>query len=135
MADPDQAIPDESRRIVEEREQMRCARCNGRGSEWHHRRSRRVRASHRHCACNGTLLCATDHRWAHANPEAARAEGFIVQQWEDEPMNVPQRRPDGWWVLVCNGDMKDVTEADIITDGYGGYVLAQDAFDRLFRST
>lgn len=132
MADPDRHIPDESRRLVENREGLRCGRCHGPGSEWHHRRSRRVRASHRHCACNGVLLCRTCHRWAHANPAAARGTGFIVEQWEDEPMQVPQQRSDGWWVLRCDGRALPLELVDVETDGYGGVRITREAHERLF---
>ena len=132
MADPDRDIPPESRALVEQRDRMRCGRCFGPGSEWHHRRSRRVRADHRHCACNGTLMCGTCHRWAHSNPEHARATGFIVQQWEDEPLNVPQLRTDGWWALVCDGSARALQQQDVETDGVGGYRLTYECTQRLF---
>lgn len=135
MADPDRFIPDESRRLVEGRERMRCGRCHGPGREWHHRRSRRVRAAHRHCACNGVLLCGTCHRWAHANPEDARATGFVIQQWEDEPLHVPQFRTDGWWVLVCDGTMKPLQLGDVQTDGVGGYRLTDECIATLWGSS
>lgn len=102
----------------------RCLRCGGRGSEWHHRRSRRVRAGHRHCPCNGAWLCRTDHRWAHAEPESARRVGLIVSQWVDEPFVVPHRDSMGWWWrLTCVGGMEPLTLDDVVTDGHGGYLI------------
>lgn len=101
--DPDTLIPAESRATVFEREHGLCARCFMHGSEWHHRRSRRVRGMHRHCACNGVLLCRHCHRWSHANPSEAGAQGWIVSSYEASPASVPQRRPDGWWITLCDG--------------------------------
>lgn len=123
MADPDRDIPPESRHLVERREGMRCAICMGRGYEWHHRRSRRVRADHRHCACNGLLLCRTCHSWAHANPDESQAVGSIVSQWVDEPFLVPLRTHSGWWQLRCDGRYRQLSEADVVTDGAGGYLI------------
>jgi hypothetical protein len=126
MSDPDRDIPPESRMLVEQRQGMRCLRCGGHGYEWHHRRSRRVRAAHRHCACNGVLLCRTCHSWAHAQPDEAQALGLIVSQWVDEPLIVPLMGADGgWWENTCDGRSHPLTLADIVTDGVGGYVVSR----------
>jgi len=101
--DPDTMIPPESRTVVFEREHGLCARCFMPGAEWHHRRSRRVRGVHRHCACNGVLLCRACHRWAHAHPSDAGETGWVVSMHEEHPAAVPQRRPDGWWITLCDG--------------------------------
>lgn len=123
MADPDRDIPPEQRALVEQRDRMRCAVCYGPGSHWHHRRSRRVRADHRHCACNGLLLCRTCHSWAHANPDEAQAVGTVVSQWVDEPFLVPFRTTTGWWQVRCNGRYEPLREQDVVTDGVGGYLI------------
>lgn len=123
MPDRDREIPEESRALVRQRDMTLCARCNGRGTDWHHRRSRRVRAAHRHCACNGLWLCRTCHSWAHLNPAEARAEGMVVWQWVDEPMSVPHRRFDGWWVAGCDGSLDAVNASSVTTDGMGGVAL------------
>jgi hypothetical protein len=68
-------IPQSQRRLVKARAQGRCERCGGPGSEVHHRQRRREGG---HGIENLVLLCAIDHRWAHANPEDARREGYIV---------------------------------------------------------
>lgn len=102
---------------------MTCARCLGNGYEWHHRRSRRVREAHRHCACNGLLLCRTCHSWVHANPDEAQAVGSIVSQWVDEPFMVPFRTHTGWWQLRCDGGYRQLREQDVLTDGVGGYLI------------
>lgn len=126
MADPNREIPDESRTLVETRQGHRCLRCMGMGRDWHHRRSRRVRAGHRHCACNGALLCRTCHSWAHANPDEAQAVGLLVSQWVDEPGMVPVIGADGrWWELTCGDVMLPLTENDIVTDGVGGFVVSR----------
>lgn len=98
-------IPDSSRDQVKQRERWRCARChtpcpNG---EWHHRRSRLVRDRHRHCPCNGVLLCGTCHRWVHAHPVEARATGFIVSKFTSEPATVPIQNPLGVRWQDCEG--------------------------------
>jgi len=58
----------------------------------HHRRGKDSGGSgeraHTHCACNGVTLCFHCHGEVHANPEQARAEGWIVSQSEDEPGSV-----------------------------------------------
>ena len=67
-----------------------CQRC---GSKWHlerqHRRAKGMGGSqnrpHAHCPCNGITLCRDCHQWAHAHPERAEAEGFIVSQSVGEP--------------------------------------------------
>jgi hypothetical protein len=78
-------IPLKSREAVKQRAMGRCERCGGPGSQWHHRRGRSVKDLHRHCPCNGVWLCPTCHTWAHAHPEEAREEGFIVSRAESSP--------------------------------------------------
>lgn len=99
------AIPERSRFLVRSRDRSRCARCavpapNG---EWHHRRSRSVRDSHTHCACNGVWLCSTCHRWAHANPTEAKATGFILPRSVTEMWTMPFKHPLDWRVPDCGG--------------------------------
>jgi hypothetical protein len=119
MSDPTR-IPTRSREIVARRSDGRCERCGGPGSDWHHRRRRRI-VEHRHCPCNGVRLCSTCHRWAHANPEAARASGFIVPS-HLRPQDVPIRAHGMWWRHDCDGDFDDVDEADLVV-AEGGPVL------------
>lgn len=123
MSDPDRDIPAESRLLVEQRQNLRCMRCGGKGADMHHRRSRRVRADHRHDPCNLVLLDRSCHRWAHANPDEARVTGFVVSQWVDEPFLVPVMNPWGWWQLQCNGGYAPLTMDQIATDGMGGFVV------------
>lgn len=99
----DLAIPAESRETVTRRDRGLCFRCGGTGTDWHHRRSRRVRDEHTHCACNGLLLCRTCHKWAHANPRDAMELGYIVSQWSDHPGLTLVFRTDGWWHVDCAG--------------------------------
>jgi hypothetical protein len=76
-----------------------CQRCgSARNLQRHHRRAKAKGGSaarpHTQCCCNGILLCgpyrssAGCHAWAHAHPEEARAEGWIVSQSVDEPGSV-----------------------------------------------
>lgn len=95
-------IPERSRRLVEQRQGGLCARCGGRGVEWHHRRSRSVRGPHRHCPCNGVLLCSGCHTWAHGHPTEAQEAGLIVSRY-DEPQERPIKTLGGWFSLDCEG--------------------------------
>ena len=98
-------IPEWSRASVKMRCQSRCERCGApapRGA-WHHRRSRSVRDTHTHCPCNGVWLCNNDHAWVHANPLAARQNGFIVSRNETEPATVPVLTPWGERTHDCGG--------------------------------
>jgi hypothetical protein len=124
VADPNKDIPQESRDLVTERERGLCFLCRGRGRDWHHRRSRRVRTMHRHCPCNGVLLCRTCHTAAHREPERSRVNGLLVSQWMDEPFAVPVMDAHGWWQLLCNGKYVPLKLNDIITDGVGGFVVS-----------
>lgn len=75
-------IPTKVRVTVDERENRQCLRCGARGREIHHRMRRRE-GGHALSVC--ILLCSACHRWAHANPIAARAGGFIIPTWSQEP--------------------------------------------------
>lgn len=96
-------IPEQSRELVKRRAMGRCLRCGGPGSEWHHRRSRSVRDSHRHCPCNGAWLCSTCHKWVHAHPFEAKAEGFIVSKYVSEPGSIRLTAHFGDLFLDCLG--------------------------------
>lgn len=125
MPDEDREIPEESRRLVEQRENMRCISCMARGYEWHHRRSRRVREAHRHCACNGVLLCRSCHIAAHSHHESGRDRGLIVSQWVDEPFMVPVVDAMGrFWQLTCDGRIHPLSSDQVETDGFGGFYVA-----------
>lgn len=99
------AIPEWARITVKVRSHYRCERCGAPASEghWHHRRSRRVVDAHQHCPCNGVWLCGTCHQWAHAHPADARAAGWIVSAWVDEPTTVPVHTPWGVRYHLCSG--------------------------------
>jgi hypothetical protein len=96
-------IPTKSREIVRTRERGLCTRCRGRGTEWHHRRSRSVRDAHQHCPCNGVLLCKTCHDWVHANPFEARALGLIVSRYRIPSEMQVEHNLYGWAWLTCTG--------------------------------
>ena len=82
------AIPTKNREMVWERQNKQCARCGGRGAEIHHRQRRRE-AGHAVGILVG--LCSTCHRWAHANPTAAKDAGYIISPHNDDPTAVPLR--------------------------------------------
>jgi hypothetical protein len=98
-------IPDEARRLVKERDLLRCLRCGvpSPHGEWHHRRSRRVVDTHTHCACNGVWLCGTCHRWAHAHPLLARHAGLIVSQHIRDPGSIVIETAFGVRSQDCDG--------------------------------
>lgn len=103
-------IPPWRREQVETRQHGLCLRCGGRGSEWHHRRGRRVLDKHTHCSCNGVLLCRTCHSWVHGHPLLAMTSGWIVSRYILEPMTIPVIVDNHPWTLDCEGDANmDVT--------------------------
>ncbi len=103
MADPNRSIPTKSREIINDRDRHTCVRCACPGREWHHRRSRSVRGPHRHCPCNGVLLCGECHKWVHRNPTEAMEAGLIVSRWEDDPWAVPVTTVYGVTFQTCDG--------------------------------
>lgn len=98
------ALSPERRAVVEKRDRGLCVRCTGKGTDFHHRRSRRVRDKHTHCSCNGIMLCRTCHKWAHSYPLDAQAEGYIVSQWQESPGFVRVRGWVGWLEMDCVGE-------------------------------
>lgn len=91
------------------RDRGTCFRCGLAATEWHHRRSRRVRDEYTHSAGNGVSLCADCHRWAHGNPDHARALGFIVGRDVADPGTVPVRGYAGWQRLDHDGSITYLT--------------------------
>lgn len=59
---------------------------------------------HRHCPCNGILLCRTCHVWVHQHPEEARSWGLIVSRHVEFPGSVPVVAHFGTLMLGCNGN-------------------------------
>lgn len=106
------AIPTKRREQVKARESGRCLRCQGRGAEWHHRRSRRVTGDHQHCTCNGVWLCNTCHRWAHAKPARAFDTGFVVSTFITEPSRIAVTTLRGDIYLDCDGRYQDQPNGD-----------------------
>jgi len=104
MANP---IPRSQRELVWERDRGQCGRCGMKATDWHHRRSRRVRDEHTHCACVGVALCRTCHDRVHAGPTVATETGFIVSMHEQRPWTVPFRKFDGTTVWpTCDGGLE-----------------------------
>jgi hypothetical protein len=99
-------IPQWRREQVQDRDNGRCVRCGGRGSEWHHRRGRRVRDQHTHCSCNGVMLCRTCHSWVHANPLMAMPKGYIVSRYIQDPSCIPVVIVNSPWLLDHEGSGK-----------------------------
>lgn len=75
------------------------------GTDWHHRRSRRVRDDHTHCSCVGVWSCRTCHGWIHAHPDAAITEGLIVSQWVTDPWTVPFESRGMTLYADCSGGL------------------------------
>lgn len=86
-------IPTRNREIVRERHRGQCARCGCRGSDIHHRQRRREAG---HAVGILVLLCRDCHKWVHGNPNTAKADGYIIEPWETDPLNVPIRTFAGW---------------------------------------
>lgn len=103
------AIPSRVRKIVHERSNDQCSRCGNRGSEIHHRQRRREAG---HAVGNCVLLCSTDHKWAHANPVKAKADGYIVPPWEDDASAVPIKTFAGWATFDNEGGITFVDEQE-----------------------
>lgn len=92
MPDP---IPAAKRQLVMGRAFGRCERC-GKATlcgEVHHRRPKGLGGSKlpdRHDVSNLVYLCTPDHRWAHGNPRAAAAVGYLVPRSSGtHPLQVP----------------------------------------------
>jgi hypothetical protein len=100
-------IPAEIRVGIDQRDQRRCVRCGSTSREQHHRQRRREGG---HGFENLVSLCGADHRWAHANPSAARAQGFIVSVHEGAVESVPVLAYYGWVRLLSNGSIEWVPE-------------------------
>lgn len=110
---PPNPIPTKSRDVVRARDQRRCVRCGGAGIDYHHRRRRGVVDSHTHEACNGITLCPVCHAWVHANPDVARAFGWIVTAWESNPRVMPVSTfLWGWVELRCDGTLTLLSECE-----------------------
>lgn len=91
-------IPEEQYQEVALRHGGRCLRCGGAGTDFHHRRSRRVRDEHTHHPCNGIWLCRTCHSWVHRHPALAQDKGWIVSQWVAEPGTKKVKAFTGDWL-------------------------------------
>ena len=94
-------IPEKARALVAVRSMGRCERCGMRGSEIHHRLRRRDGGHPVGILVN---LCGTCHRWAHANPVAAKATGFIIGPWHADPNSVPIKTYSEWVLFDDDGN-------------------------------
>lgn len=101
-------IPTRSREMLAARDRGSCFRCGLHGTDWHHRRSRRVRDDHTHCPCNGITLCRACHDAVHARPADARDLGLIVPRDTTEPGRVAVKGFMGWVTLRCDGTSQPV---------------------------
>jgi hypothetical protein len=99
------AIPTKARLALAERDGGACFRCGLAASEWHHRRSRRVRDEHTHSPGNGVSLCRACHAWVHQHPERARELGLIVGRDVLDPSTVMACGYMGWVVLGNDGSI------------------------------
>ena len=103
------AIPTKAREVVRERQNSQCARCGNRYEEVHHRMRRREGL---HGYENLVGLCGTDHRWAHANPREAAAEGYIIPISVDDISAVPIFTFMGWLVFDSDGGLAFAPELE-----------------------
>lgn len=112
------------KRLVDRRDNWRCARC-GRSLEAipgsrHHRRPRSHPWDGLHLPSNLVLLCGSGttgcHGWAHSNPAQAYEEGLLIHAWQypkDQPIHTKTR---GWVLLDDQGGW---TPVQIPTDTEG----------------
>jgi len=119
------AIPPHARNTASTRDGA-CVRCGLVEFNLHHRQRRREGG---HGVENLIALCGSGttgcHGWAHANPEAARARGYIVPTWIESPADIPvsatsTRRggstsitvlpPSTWFLLREDGTRDEITE-------------------------
>ena len=92
-------IPTKARRIVKERDENRCQRCGGLGTDIHHRQRRREGG---HEVGNLVLLCRLDHSWVHGNPAVARETGYIIPTHITDPTTIPFKLWTGEWEYTDN---------------------------------
>lgn len=82
-------IPTLARDTVRTRDEA-CLRCGNTTTTIHHRQRRREGG---HGVENLIALCGSGttgcHGWAHANPAAARALGYILPTWIKTPAEIP----------------------------------------------
>lgn len=99
-------IPGSTRLKVYARDGRQCLRCGVPGTEIQHRMRRREGG---HALWNLVLMCHNCHqRWAHANPAAAREQGWIISVHQHEPWNVPVKTFFGWVILTEDGQITAV---------------------------
>jgi len=92
---------------VKERQNDQCARCGAAGAQHHHRMRRREGG---HGKANIVYLCATDHRWVHANPRAAQEQGYIIPIHVTQISAVPIKTFMGWMLFDDVGGASFVEE-------------------------
>lgn len=98
-------VPSAIREKVRQRAHQRCERCFVPApiGHVHHRRSRSVIDTHRHCPCNCVWLCPVCHIYVHAHPFEARGDGWIVSRHVDQPGTIPVTAPLGEQTMHCDG--------------------------------
>ena len=113
------SIPDWAREAVEVRDGGRCVMCRAPGTNCHHRRSRSVHDTHRHCPCVLVLMCGSGttgcHGYTHARPLVSRGTGLIVSKFVALPGQVPFRSGLEWVFPDCRGGASHVTAVDMDT--------------------
>lgn len=77
-----------------------CARCGCPYTALHHRLRRRDGG---HGYANLVGLCDTDHKWAHANPRAAKEHGYIVDPHVTDIASVRIKTFMGWMRFTDEG--------------------------------
>lgn len=105
-------IPTAVRTAVDERDRRQCLRCGLRSRAQHHRIRRRDGG---HPLSVVISLCNACHSWAHANPTEAKAGGFIVPPWGDDPETVPLKSYMGWISLKDDGTVHFVNPPEATT--------------------
>jgi len=83
-------IPRSMREQVCRRDESKCSRCGTYPAADNHHRQRRAVGGHR--LSNLILLCRACHGFVHANPQAARDNGWIVSAYVENVELVPVKR-------------------------------------------
>lgn len=55
-------------------------------------------------------LCGTCHKWAHANPKAAKVHGYIIAPFETDPASIPIKTFMGWVTFSEDGGVTVMEE-------------------------
>jgi hypothetical protein len=100
-----------ARNLVALRSEGRCEGCQfTRATDWAHRKG--AAQGGPWCPSNGLHLCRLCHDWAHHEPDAARALGWMVRRKHDHTLIPVQLPAHGLVLLGTDGSITPATEKD-----------------------